>query len=113
MVESLQQLLGELEEFGEANDSSITDRSRPMLNISRDTCEFLSVLVRAMHAQQVFEIGTSNGHSTLWLASAAHPKWGECSLGEGCICRNKTASVGTQGRYQLELSQVGKAPFFA
>ena len=42
-----------------------------MLNITRDTGEFLSVLVRAMNARRVLEIGTSNGYSTLWLAMAA------------------------------------------
>ncbi|MBX9937007.1 MAG: O-methyltransferase [Burkholderiaceae bacterium] len=42
-----------------------------MLNITRDTGEFLSVLVRTMNAQRVLEIGTSNGYSTLWLALAA------------------------------------------
>jgi predicted O-methyltransferase YrrM len=42
-----------------------------MLNITRDTGEFLSVLVRATNAQRVLEIGTSNGYSTLWLALAA------------------------------------------
>ena len=29
------------------------------------------MLVRCMNAQRVFEIGTSNGYSTLWLAQAA------------------------------------------
>ena len=42
-----------------------------MLNITRDTGEFLSVLVHATHALRVLEIGTSNGYSTLWLAMAA------------------------------------------
>lgn len=41
-----------------------------MLNITRDTGEFLAVLVQAMHATRVLEIGTSNGYSTLWLANA-------------------------------------------
>jgi predicted O-methyltransferase YrrM len=41
-----------------------------MLNITRDTGEFLSVLVRATTARRVLELGTSNGYSTLWLASA-------------------------------------------
>jgi predicted O-methyltransferase YrrM len=42
-----------------------------MLNITPDTGQFLSVLVRAMNARRVLEIGTSNGYSTIWLASAA------------------------------------------
>jgi hypothetical protein len=42
-----------------------------MLNIMRDTDEFLSVLVRIMGARRILEIGTSNGYSTLWLADAA------------------------------------------
>jgi len=71
MDESLERLLTELERFGEANDGAISDRPRRMLNITRDTGEFLAVLVRASAAQRVLEIGTSNGYSTLWLASAA------------------------------------------
>ena len=61
----------ELEHFGKENDSATTERSRRMLNITRDTGEFLAVLVRATGAQRVLEIGTSNGYSTLWLADAA------------------------------------------
>ncbi len=71
MTESLQELLLELEQFGLSNDGVITERPRRMLNITRDTGEFLSVLVRAMNARRVLEIGTSNGYSTLWLALAA------------------------------------------
>ena len=70
MTETLQELLSELERFGTANDNEITDRPRRMLNITRDTGEFLSVLVRATNARRVLEIGTSNGYSTLWLADA-------------------------------------------
>jgi predicted O-methyltransferase YrrM len=67
----LHTVLTELEQFGKANDASTTDYARRMLNVTRDTGEFLSVLVRAMLARRVLEIGTSNGYSTLWLASAA------------------------------------------
>ncbi len=71
MSNQLQNLLAELEQFGKANDSEMTERPRRMLNITRSTGEFLAVLVRATVARRVLEIGTSNGYSTLWLADAA------------------------------------------
>ncbi len=71
MDKLLERLLGELEEYGVANDKSIADRAHRMLNITRDTGEFLAVLVRATGARSILEIGTSNGYSTLWLAHAA------------------------------------------
>lgn len=70
MTEALMQLLAELEHFGKENDRSVSDRPQRMLNITRDTGEFLSVLVKATNARRVLEIGTSNGYSTLWLADA-------------------------------------------
>lgn len=71
MSSPLDSLMAELEHFGKANDSSTTERPRRMLNITRDTGSFLAVLVIATLARRVLEIGTSNGYSTLWLASAA------------------------------------------
>jgi predicted O-methyltransferase YrrM len=70
-MSELMELLAELENFGQKNDATITERPRRMLNITRDTGEFLVVLVKAMDAKRVLEIGTSNGYSTLWLAKAA------------------------------------------
>jgi predicted O-methyltransferase YrrM len=69
--DSLDTVKAELERFGEANDAATTERPRRMLNITRDTGEFLAVLVRATAARRVLEIGTSNGYSTIWLADAA------------------------------------------
>ena len=71
MVDTLENLLTEIEQFGHDNDSATVERPRKMLNITRDTGEFLAVLVRATLARRVLEFGTSNGYSTLWLASAA------------------------------------------
>jgi predicted O-methyltransferase YrrM len=71
MDEALASLLAELERFGAANDAANSERPRRMLNITRETGEFLAVLVHATAARRVLEIGTSNGYSTLWLASAA------------------------------------------
>ncbi len=71
MTPSLEALKAELERFGRANDEVHAERAQRMLNITRDTGEFLGVLVRATQARRILEIGTSNGYSTLWLAEAA------------------------------------------
>ena len=65
------ELLAELEDFGRKHDATVPERPRRMLNITRDTGEFLAVVAKAMTARRVLEIGTSNGYSTLWLARAA------------------------------------------
>ena len=43
-------LLEELEAFGRDNDARETERAQRMLNITRDTGEFLNALVRATRA---------------------------------------------------------------
>ena len=70
MDAELSRLLAELEHFGRENDESKTQRGERMLNITRDTGEFLRFLVRATGARRILEVGTSNGYSTLWLAEA-------------------------------------------
>ena len=82
MNPALETLLKELEAFGHANDEAIKDRPRRMLNITRDTGEFLAVLVRIMGARRILEIGTSNGYSTLWLADAARAVGGKVTTVE-------------------------------
>ncbi|WP_136064005.1 O-methyltransferase [Modicisalibacter radicis] len=82
MPSSLEALKAELEHFGRENDGSHSERSRRMLNITRDTGEFLSVLVRATAARHILEIGTSNGYSTLWLAEAARATGGKVTTVE-------------------------------
>ncbi len=39
-------------------------------NISRQTAEFISMLIKISGAERVLEIGTSNGYSALWIADA-------------------------------------------
>ena len=66
----LENLLEKIEKDGLENDSIVTDRSLKKLNITKDTGEFLAVLVKSSKSKCVCEVGTSNGYSTLWLANA-------------------------------------------
>lgn len=93
MSESLETLKIELERFGAANDSATDERPRRMLNITRDTGEFLSILVRATAARRILEIGTSNGYSTLWLAEAAQATGGAVTTVESSEYKLGLASV--------------------
>lgn len=52
----------------DAGQSNRLDRLR---NVEPETAELLGVLLRAVRARRVLEVGTSNGHSTLWLGDAA------------------------------------------
>jgi predicted O-methyltransferase YrrM len=70
-VARLRSLLDELAEFGRRHDADATEHSRRMLNVTPETGRFLAVLVRAIRAAQILEVGTSNGYSTIWLAWAA------------------------------------------
>jgi len=97
MGETLSDLKEELERFGEANDAVVQDRSRRMLNITRDTGEFLSVMIRATAARRVLEIGTSNGYSTLWLAEALKATGGMVTTIENSEYKVNLASANFAG----------------
>jgi predicted O-methyltransferase YrrM len=76
MDDSLLGLLEKLAKFGEDNDAREAARPRRMLNITRDTGRLLWILVRAMAATRILEVGTSNAFSTIWLADAARSTGG-------------------------------------
>ena len=78
----LEMLLTELESFGAENDRLNDDYSRRMMNIPRETGQFLQVLAMACRAQRILELGTSNGYSTLWLARAARLTGGKVTTVE-------------------------------
>lgn len=92
MDNALEQLKQELEAFGQMNDRNQSEREGRMLNITRDTGEFLSVLVRATGARDILEIGTSNGYSTLWLAEAAQATGGKVTTVEYLKAKHQLAA---------------------
>jgi predicted O-methyltransferase YrrM len=71
MDSTRQAFLDELYAHGRAHDAELADRLQRLRNVEPETAELLGVLVRAMGAVRVLEIGTSNGYSTIWLADAA------------------------------------------
>lgn len=62
MSDALEALKAELERFGEANDDSTEERPRRMLNITRETGEFLAVLVRVTAARRVLVVDNALSH---------------------------------------------------
>jgi len=70
----------QLESFGLENDMRVTERSQKMLNLERPTAELLYILVTISQRRRILEIGTSNGYSTIWLASALRATEGHSLL---------------------------------
>jgi predicted O-methyltransferase YrrM len=66
-----QTFLDELYAHGRAHDEQREDRLHRLRNVEPETAELLGVLVRAINATRVLEVGTSNGYSTIWLGDAA------------------------------------------
>ena len=77
MNDELLELLEKLAKLGEENDARETARPRRLLNISRDTGRLLWIIIRAMEAKRILEVGTSNAFSTIWLADAARSTHGK------------------------------------
>jgi predicted O-methyltransferase YrrM len=105
-------LLGELEALGERHDAVTSDHKERLLNITRDTGAFLSVLVRASRARRILEIGTSNGYSTLWLAEAAAATGGEVFTVEhlpakAALARATFARAAAVAPIHLEVADAG------
>jgi predicted O-methyltransferase YrrM len=69
-------LLDDLWQAGDDNDARETERRLRMLNITPDTGRLLWILVRALRATRILEVGTSNAYSTIWLADAARATGG-------------------------------------
>ncbi len=70
MDQALKAVLDELHRHGAEHDAARADRLERLRNVEPDSAQLLGALVRAMGAQRLLELGTSNGYSTLWLADA-------------------------------------------
>jgi predicted O-methyltransferase YrrM len=102
MDDKLFLLLENLARIGEENDARETARPKQLLNITHDTGRFLWILVRAIGAQRILEIGTSNAFSTIWLADAASSIGGRVTTLESnpekvALARANLADAGLDG----------------
>ena len=70
MRDSVQRLLSELHEAGRRFDAAQPDRLDRLRNLEPESGALLNLLMRALGARDVLELGTSNGVSTVWLAEA-------------------------------------------
>ena len=112
MDERVLSLLKELELFGGENDARVTERKDKMLNITPETGPFLALLIQAMKATRILEIGTSNGYSTLWLAEATRRVEGtvvtvELLSKKADMARKNFESAALSSWIQLHLGEAG------
>jgi predicted O-methyltransferase YrrM len=91
--------LDQLATYGRDNDARETARAQRMLNIAPDTGRLLWILLTAMRATRILEVGTSNAYSTLWLADAARVQQGrvttlECDATKIALARENLEQAG-------------------
>ena len=77
MKEELLSLLKELEQIDSEERAKGLPAEVRMRNITPDVGLFLNMIVKAIKAKNVLEIGTSNGYSTIWLGLAARDNQGK------------------------------------
>jgi predicted O-methyltransferase YrrM len=109
-----QTFLDELYAAGRAHDEALEDRLQRFRNVEPETAELLGVLVRAMQARRVLEIGTSNGYSTIWLADAAEAVGGavvslEVEPERTEMARSNLSDAGVLGFVELRTEDAGEA----
>jgi predicted O-methyltransferase YrrM len=112
MNEERQTFLDELYAAGRAHDEALEDRLQRFRNVEPETAELLGVLVRAMQATRVLEIGTSNGYSTIWLADAAEAVGGsvvslEVEPERTELARSNLSDAGVAGFAELRTADAG------
>ena len=98
MRTDVQKLLKRLEEEGLEHDSTESEHSRKFLNLEPATAELVAMLLRIAGVRNLLEIGTSNGYSTIWLASTIGPRGGRVTsidrdAGKHAMARQNLAAV--------------------
>lgn len=104
----VQKLLKRLEAEGLKHDSVETEHSRKLLNLETATAEVIAMLLQIGRVRNVLEIGTSNGYSTIWIASTIAPHAGRLTSidrdeSKHAMARENLAAVGLLRHVDLVL----------
>ena len=103
MENRLRRFAARLYEQSRAHDQGQSDRLERFRNVEPPTAELLGVLIRAVGARGILELGTSNGYSTIWLADAARANGGRVVSVDLDAARTELARENLRG---VGLSQV-------
>ncbi|MBQ9245559.1 O-methyltransferase [bacterium] len=84
--------------------------SEEFWNISHQTGNFISMLIKATGAKNVLELGTSNGYSTLWIADALQSTEGHLTTIEfwekrQCLARKTIEDCGLSDFVTFKIGQ--------
>jgi predicted O-methyltransferase YrrM len=105
------QYLDDLYRLGREHDAGKQDRL--LRNVEPATARLLAVLVRALRARDVLELGTSNGYSTLWLADAVRAAGGrvvsvDVDADRTALARENLRGAALGERVQLRTEDAGQ-----
>ncbi|MDI3417734.1 O-methyltransferase [Streptomyces luteolus] len=102
-------LLRALHRSGVEYDARQSDRLLRRRNLEPESAALLAVVLRAMGARRMVEIGTSNGYSAIWFADALRASGGEPLLSvdlDGAAQREAAAQLAEAGLAgQVELRE--------
>ena len=79
MKQAIKSVLQKLEERSQLENLKKIDVNHEdlMLAITKETGEFYNILLKAIKAKRILEVGTSVGYSTLWFADAIQENQGK------------------------------------
>jgi predicted O-methyltransferase YrrM len=76
MKRTVIELVSRLEVEGKKYDACESEHSKRFLNLETETAQALVLLLRIAGVRNLLEIGTSNGYSTIWIASTLADRGG-------------------------------------
>ena len=113
MDEQRRRFAARLHEQSRAHDQGVADRLGRFRNVEPPSAELLGVLIRAVGARRILELGTSNGYSTIWLADAAAATGGkvvsvDVDPGRSSLAADNLQAAGVGDFVELRVADAGR-----